>query len=392
MSADWTWLLLLLPVAFASGWWLARRRSERSSGERVRGLSSSYFRGLNYLLNEQPDKAIEIFLQIADVDQDTVETHFALGNLFRRRGEVERAIRVHQNLIAREGLSQEHRTQAVLELGEDYMRAGLLDRAETLFADLAKVEDAGPSALKHLIAICQAEREWRQAIDHARRFEAITGEPMGKLIAQFHCELAELAKAEGDAGRFRAELDAAFEADPHSVRAGILLGREELELGNDIAAIRALERAARHDVEFLPEVMRDLLAAYERRGEKARARSFLAEMIERYQGVSPLLALTRIIEQEEGRAAAIEFLVKQLGRRPSVRGQSLLIELSLADRPEQEGRDILQTLKQLTEAVLAGNPAYRCGRCGFGARQHHWQCPSCKGWGTVKPIHGASGE
>lgn len=392
MTPDWTWLLLLLPGSFACGWWMAKRRGERTSGERVRGLSQTYFRGLNFLLNEQPDKAIEVFLQIAEIDQDTVETHFALGNLFRRRGEVERAIRVHQNLIAREGLSAAHRTQAVLELGEDYMRAGLLDRAETLFSDLSKIGDSGPSALKHLIAICQAEREWQKAIDHARRYEAATGEPMGKLIAQFHCELAEQAQARGDALGFRSELDAAFDADPHSVRAGILVGRAELATGNDIAAIRALERAARHDVDFLPEVMRDLLTAYERRGEMSRSRSFLAEMIERYPGVSPLLALTRIIEQEEGRASAIEFLVRQLRQRPSLRGQSLLIELSLADRPEQEGRDILQTLKQLTEAELAGNPAYRCSNCGFGARQHHWHCPSCKGWGTVKPIHGASGE
>lgn len=391
MNPDWTWLLLLLPVAFATGWWLSRSRSERASGERVRGLSSSYFRGLNYLLNEQPDKAIEVFLQIAEVDQDTVETHFALGNLFRRRGEVERAIRVHQNLIARSGLSDEHKVQAVLELGEDYMRAGLFDRAETLFADVVGIEGAGATALRHLIAICQAEREWEKAIGHAQRLESRTGEPTGKLVAQFRCELAEQARARGDEAGFSAGLEAAFEADPHSVRAGIIKGRSEIAAGNDSGAIRALERVARHDVEFLPEVLRDLLAAYERCGEKSRARSFLAEMIERYPGVSPLLALTRLVEQEEGRPAAIEFLVRQLRQRPSVRGQGLLIELSLADRPDH-GQDILQTLKQLTEAVLAAGPAYRCGRCGFGARQHHWQCPSCKSWATVKPIHGASGE
>jgi lipopolysaccharide assembly protein B len=391
MSPDWTWLLLLLPVAFASGWLLAGRRGARISGERVRGLSSTYFRGLNYLLNEQPDKAIEVFLQIAEVDQDTVETHFALGNLFRRRGEVERAIRVHQNLIARHNLSDAHKTQAVLELGEDYMRAGLLDRAETLFSDLVKLESAGPKALKHLISIYQAEREWEKAIEHARRFESASGEPTGKLVAHFHCELAEQARARGDLAGFRSGLESAFEADPHCVRAGILRGRAEAAAGDDVGAIRAFERVARHDVEFLPEVQRDLLAAYERRGETARARAFLAEMIERYPGVSPLLALTRLIEQEDGRAEAVAFLVRQLRQRPSVQGQRLLIELSLADRPEQ-GEDILQTLKQLTEAVLSGQSAYRCGRCGFGARQHHWQCPSCKNWGTVKPIHGASSD
>jgi len=165
-------LFFLLPIAAFSGWVLGRRRSERKSGARVSELSTSYFRGLNYLLNEQQDKAIEVFLKLADINRDTVETHLALGNLFRRRGEVDRAIRVHQNLIARPSLSQDEKTVALLELGEDYMRAGLLDRAETLFADLVAMDALAPSALKHLIAIYQHERDWDKAIDHARRARA----------------------------------------------------------------------------------------------------------------------------------------------------------------------------------------------------------------------------
>ena len=162
-------LFLLLPVAALSGWVLGRRGSERTSGARVSELSTSYFRGLNYLLNEQQDKAIEVFLKLAEINRDTVETHLALGNLFRRRGEVDRAIRVHQHLIARPNLSEDEKTVALLELGEDYMRAGLLDRAETLFSDLVAMNAQAPSALKHLIAIYQHERDWDKAIDHARR-------------------------------------------------------------------------------------------------------------------------------------------------------------------------------------------------------------------------------
>jgi tetratricopeptide (TPR) repeat protein len=166
-------LAMLLPVAALSGWIIGRRNSERSRRAGVSELSSSYFRGLNYLLNEQPDKAIEVFLKLAEFNRDTVETHLALGNLFRRRGEVDRAIRVHQHLIARPNLSDQEKTIALLELGEDYMRAGLLDRAETLFTDLIAMDAQVPSALKHLISIYQHEKDWNKAIDHARAAAAM---------------------------------------------------------------------------------------------------------------------------------------------------------------------------------------------------------------------------
>lgn len=389
--SEWQLLFLLLPVAALSGWLAGRRGSAQHTGRKVSRLSTTYFRGLNYLLNEQPDKAIEVFLKIAEVDKQTVETHFALGNLFRRRGEVDRAIRVHQNLVARSGLTEEQKTQAVLELGEDYMRAGLLDRAETLFTDLVKLEASAPQALKHLIAIYQQERDWSAAIEHAQRYEAATGERMGPIVAQFHCERAEQCRQRADFDAARQCLAQAFEAEPNCVRAGIIEGTIEAASGNDQLAIRAFERVARHEPEMLPEILSPLLAACDRRSETHRAKAFMAEMMERNVGVSPLLALTRLIEREEGRAEAIEFLVKHLKQRPSVRGQGVLIDLSMADSTAQE-RDLLQVLKQLTEQLVAGSSAYRCGRCGFGARSHHWQCPSCKSWNSVKPIMGPIGE
>lgn len=386
------WLLLVLPLASLSGWYLGKRGAERSGGERVSRLSSSYFRGLNFLLNEQPDKAIEVFLQIAEVDKDTVETHFALGNLFRRRGEVERAIRIHQNLVERPRLDEAQRLQAVLELGEDFMRAGLLDRAEGLFADLTRTHgSAAPKALLHLIWIYQQERDWTKAIEHARSYEAATGEPMGKVLAQFHCELAELARAASDAGAARRHLRDAFEVDSHCLRAGIILGRMALEEGDIEAAIQAFERVARHDVDVLPEVLDPLLGCYRQRGERARARSFLAEMIERFPGVSPVLALARMIDEDDGGAEAAQFLVRQMQRRPSIRGQNALIDLA-GTNPELAPAETLQQVRELSGRLVASATAYRCGHCGFGARSHHWQCPSCKKWGTVKPVHDAFGE
>ena len=381
---QWLWYLILIPGAALVGWIIGRRGGERHSDHQVSKLSTTYFRGLNYLLNEQPDKAIELFLHIADLDKDTFETQVALGHLFRRRGEVDRAIRLHQALVQRADLSDAQKVQALLALGEDYMKSGLLDRAETVFSDLAQIDQRAPQALRHLIGIYQAERDWEKAIENASRFEAATGEPMGKLIGQFECELSDRQRAAGDLEAARASIVRAYAADSTSARAGISEGRIETDSGNPAAAIRAFERAARHDPDFLPVILPSLLANYEAVGERTGARAFLGEMCEHYRGISPVLALAKMVEAEEGVGAARQYLAQQLKDRPSVRGEAALIELSLAD--EADANATLYDLKNITDQLLVRNPSYRCNRCGFGARSHHWQCPSCKEWGTVKPL------
>ncbi|MGY0559538.1 lipopolysaccharide assembly protein LapB [Luteimonas sp. A277] len=383
---EWFWFFLLLPIAALSGWVIGRRGGERHSDTQVSRLSTTYFRGLNYLLSEQPDKAIELFLHIAELDKDTFETQIALGHLFRRRGEVDRAIRLHQGLVQRGDLSDAQKVQALLALGEDYMKAGLLDRAETVFTELAQLDQRAPQALRHLISIYQSERDWAKAIENATRFEAATGEPMGRLIAHFESELAERHLSTGAIDEAREAVRRAYAADAKSVRAGILEGRVEIDAGNDAAAIRALEQAARHDTDFLPEILPLLRSAYERMGDDTGARNFLAEMTEHYRGIAPVLALTRLLELEKGTSAARTYLTQQLKDRPSVRGEAALIELTLADEESGDPMATLQDLKVITDQLLVRNPSYRCSRCGFGARSHHWQCPSCKEWGTIKPL------
>jgi len=381
---EWFWFILLLPLAALTGWVVGRRGGQRHGDTQVSRLSSTYFRGLNYLLNEQPDKAIELFLHIAELDKETFETQVALGHLFRRRGEVDRAIRLHQGLVQRNDLSDQQRVLALLALGEDYMKSGLLDRAETVFTDLARIDERAPQALKHLLGIYQAERDWERAIDNATRYEEVTGEPMGKLVSQFECELAERHRANGDLAAARAAIARAYQADATSVRAGILEGRIEADSGNPYGAIRAYERAARHDPDYLPEFLPSLLACYGEVGDNAGARAFLAEMSEHYRGIAPVLALTRLIEGQEGAHAARDYLGRQLKDRPSVRGEAALIDLTLAVGADSTAT--LHDLKHITDQLLVRNPSYRCTRCGFGARTHHWQCPSCKEWGTVKPL------
>jgi lipopolysaccharide biosynthesis regulator YciM len=381
---EWFWFFLFLPLAALSGWVIGRRGGQRHGDTQVSRLSSTYFRGLNYLLNEQPDKAIELFLHIAELDKETFETQVALGHLFRRRGEVDRAIRLHQGLVQRNDLNDQQKVQALLALGEDYMRSGLLDRAETVFSDLTRIDQRAPQALKHLIGIYQTERDWEKAIDNATRYEEVAGEPMGKLIAQFECELAERHRTANSADEARAAIARAYQADVSCVRAGILEGRIESDAGNHEAAIRAFERAARHDSDYLPEVLPSLMANYELGGDLSGARAFLSEMCEHYRGIAPVLALTRLVESQEGVAAARAYLARQLKDRPSVRGEAALIDLTLAEGADSTAT--LNDLKHITDQLLVRNPSYRCTRCGFGARTHHWQCPSCKEWGTVKPL------
>lgn len=384
-------LVALVPVAFVLGWWASRRLDARRSGAEVSELSSDYFRGLNYLLNEEQDKAIEVFLKLAEYNRDTVETHLALGNLFRRRGEVDRAIRLHQHLVSRPGLSDAMKTVALLELGEDYMRAGLLDRAEALFSDLVAMDAHAPSALRHLIAIYQHERDWHKAIEHARRLEVMTGEDETPMIAQFYCELADRARQHGARAEARDYLGLAFECQPDCVRAFMLTGRLQAEDGHHEEAVAAYEAAINADIAFTPEILPPLLDSYARSGQMSRAENFLSDMLGRYHGVSPVLALTRLYRQRDGERAAIDFLTAQLRQRPSVRGLMALIDATM-DKIEGEARDNFLILRDLTRKLIEGQAMYRCSRCGFGAKAHHWQCPSCKNWSTIRPIHGVASE
>jgi lipopolysaccharide biosynthesis regulator YciM len=381
----------LVPVAFVLGWWASRQVGARRSGAEVSELSSDYFRGLNYLLNEEQDKAIEVFLKLAEYNRDTVETHLALGNLFRRRGEVDRAIRLHQHLVSRPGLSDAMKTVALLELGEDYMRAGLLDRAEALFSDLVAMDAHAPSALRHLIAIYQHERDWHKAIEHARRLEVMTGEDETPMIAQFYCELADRSRQHGARAEARDYLHRAFECQPDCVRAFMLTGRLQSEDGHHVEAVTAYEAAVDADIAFTPEILPPLLNSYAHSQQMERAEGFLRNMLERYHGVSPVLALTHLYRQRDGERAAIDFLTTQLRLRPSVRGLMALIDATMG-KIEGEARENFLILRDLTRKLLEGQAMYRCSRCGFGAKAHHWQCPSCKSWSTIRPIHGVASE
>lgn len=384
-------LFLLLPVAAASGWMLARRQMGNVLVKDKKNLSRDYFKGLNYLLNEQQDKAIEVFIRMVEVDTETVETHLALGNLFRRRGEVDRAIRIHQNIIARPTLSKQQRAQALFELGQDYMGAGLLDRAENLFLELIDIGEHLPIALQQLGVIYEGEKDWQKAINIARKIEAVTGNLMNKVIAQYYCEMADEAILKNDERFSRKMIKRAISIDHRCVRASILLGDIEAGRGDCKAAIKAYKHIEQQDPDYMHEVIAPMQRCYQSLGKIKELKSYLTELLHRHKGITTSLALADLIKQEKGEREAVVFLIDQMRQRPSVRGLEHLIELNLIHTDGQT-RDNMNILKDLVRDLLQDQPIYRCSKCGFTGKSIHWHCPSCKNWSSVKPIHGVVGE
>ena len=384
-------LAVLLPLAAYSGWWVAKRGNGQAGSTGRSELSTEYFTGLNYLLNEQPDKAVDVFVKMLEVDSETVETHLALGNLFRRRGEGDRAIRIHQNLIARPTLTREQRAQALLELGKDYMRAGFLDRAENLFLELVDDRFHRASALDHLLDIYQQERDWEKAILTARKIEANTGKRMSAVSAQFCCELAELASARGEKKLALKTLKRAIVYDKACVRATLLTGQLEKETNSVKAAIRTYKQVEHQDPTYISEIIEPLLECYQMLGLLDEMESYLTHLLDQGGGTSALLALADIVGKRRGEAAAAEVIIQYLKNKPSVKGLDRLIEYNLVGS-EDVVRENLRVLKDITSKLVDRYPIYKCDNCGFTGKTLHWQCPTCRTWNSTKPIIGIEGE
>jgi lipopolysaccharide biosynthesis regulator YciM len=382
-------IIILLPIAAASGWLVARRGYEKSEQKPLQDCSPAYFKGLNYLLNEQPDKAIDVFIKLLEVDSDTVETHMALGNLFRRRGEVERAIRIHQNLIARPSLSRQQRAQALLELGQDYMRAGLFDRAENLFVELAETKLYNKQALTNLLEIYQQEKDWQRCLEIAAQLGSNKDMPLGMLTAHFYCELAQQELKSQNLVQAEHYVNKAQLADRDSVRATILQGNMHRDRGDYKAAIKIYQKIEQQDAAYVPEVVTSLkfcFLALERRKELSE---YLHSLYERHQGSAVMLMLTDLMLEDQGEESTVDFILKHLAGNPDLKVLERLISLNL-NRDELHTRETLQVLQGAVEQLLLAQPAYQCEHCGFGLKMLYWRCPSCKSWSSIKPLQGAA--
>jgi len=400
-------LIMLLPVAAASGWYAAQRSiRDTTNALPIRPIRADYFKGIHYLLYEQPDRAIEAFISVLEVEDETAETHLALGNLYRRRGEMERAIRIHQNLVEQSTLNSNQRFEALLELGQDYLSAGLLDRAEDLFQDLVKNNHHTVQALRQLIEIYEQEKDWDKAIDSARKLETVTGNQLSWVVAHYYCEKAEQALRDNERDTAFDIIRQALHAHAECVRASLIQGDILVKSGDPEQALQAYRRVETQDPDYLPEAIDRMYHCYrllekpmlEKHGDPASKKShaittFFAALLQRYKGVSVTLALSEIKRQEEGQHEAMAFLTEKLRERPSLRGYQRLLEMGF-ERGVVSGNasDHFVILKGLISGLLRDRPVYQCRNCGFPAKFLHWQCPGCKNWNTVKPIQGVEGE
>jgi lipopolysaccharide assembly protein B len=384
---------LLLPVAAASGWVYGHRAQARRDQD-ASSLSRDYYVGLNYLLNEQHDKALDIFLRLLKVDTETVEMHLALGSLFRRRGEVDRAIRIHQNLIARPQLSKQQRLNALLALGQDYLRAGVLDRAERIFHEIVNTpgnHDQAVVSLRSLLDIYQQEKSWQQAISIAHQLELASNDSMHRVMAHHYCELAEEAFTNKQYDVVTVLLKKALQIDRTSVRASLLQARLLMHKREFKAAIKCYQRVKVQDSNFISEIIPPLVKCYEQLGQEHACMDYLQQLLKEYPRMSIAKVIAEEIKQQRGTEAAADYMAEQLQHYPSIRGLDTLIEWHIASTYGKV-KDKLQVLKTLTTELLKDKPVYRCEHCGISGKQLHWQCPGCKQWDTSRPIHGLEGD
>jgi lipopolysaccharide biosynthesis regulator YciM len=338
----------------------------------LKQLHPDYLTGLDYLVTEQPDRALDMFLKLMDANADTIETHFALGSLYRRRGEVERAIRIHQNLLARATLAPEHREQALLALAQDYLRAGLLDRAEGLFQQVSEVPRLRASALDALRLVYERQHDWQQALGAFRQLQRIKAAPPVKIAAHYLCELATLAMERGDAAGARQLLREASSQTSPFPRAALLRARIEQAAGQAQMAVRLLRQALTEAPELLQEELPHLLDLV---GPGARDAA-LAELVAQAE-LHDIGELKRLVF-----AAIAAGLVDAEPLRASIErvfSQDATLKAVWRADPEQDSR----TVREIG-ALLANAEKYRCIECGFSGRNFYWHCPACHSWASFE--------
>ena len=383
-------LYLLIFFAIAAGWWLGRRDRRKVSPT----VSANYFTGLNYLLNEEPDRAVSTFVEELEVNGDTLETHLALGNLLRRRGEIDKAIVVHKNILKNNVITPDDSRLVQLELARDYLLAGLLDRSEELLLDM--IAKSGPlknESRKLLLEIFEQGKEWRKAIEIAEMLASGTEtEHFEEAISQYHCELAEEYLGSNQFDAARSALSDAMGHDARNARVSLLVGNLEFKQGNYQEAIRSLVRIKEQRAIYVPESLELLARSYEASGADPEAlHDYLKACLEIVPSISIVLFLAERIREEFGDEAVAKFIADHLKRNPTIRGLSQLIDLHI-DNTQGVAKENLAILRSFTEALVAGKPAYQCKSCGFEGKVLRWSCPSCKSWGKTEPIFGLEGE
>ncbi|WP_426449031.1 lipopolysaccharide assembly protein LapB [Siccibacter colletis] len=385
-------LFLLLPVAAAYGWYMGRRSAQQDKQQEASRLSRDYVAGVNFLLSNQQDKAVDLFLDMLKEDTGTVEAHLTLGNLFRSRGEVDRAIRIHQSLMESASLTYDQRLLAVQQLGRDYMAAGMYDRAEDMFGQLVDETDFRVSALQQLLQIYQATSDWQKAIDTAERLVKLGKDQQRLEISHFYCELALQMMGSDDMDKAMSLLKKGAAADRNSARISIMMGRIYIAKGDYAKAVESLERVIEQDRELVSETLEMLQVCYQQLGKPQEWADFLKRCVEENTGATAELMLAEVMEQREGSETAQVYITRQLQRHPTMRVFHRLMDYHLHDAEEGRAKESLMVLRDMVGEQVRTKPRYRCQKCGFTAFTLYWHCPSCRAWSSIKPIRGLDGQ
>lgn len=381
MEFDFQWLLLGLPLAFGLGW-LASRLDLRQWRREQQSSPKAYFKGLNLLLNEQQDKAIDAFIEAVQHDPDTSDLHFALGNLFRRRGEYERAVRVHEHLLGRGDLPRAERERAQYALAQDFLKAGLFDRAEAAYRSLESTAFATEARLA-LLTLYERSRDWPAAIETATRLEATGAGSFAQRIAHYHCELAQEAQARGETDAAEQALTRARQAAPQAARPIVMIGERLARQGRHDEALAAWAELMAVQPAAFGLVAPSYAISARAAGLVDEARTRLESLYA--QAPSAELLKARLELASDG-IERRQLLVEHLERLASISAAASLVDESLRQDSVLERAELLSVQKAITTAARPLQ-RYRCAACGFEAQHYFWQCPGCQGWDSYPPRH-----
>ena len=379
-------ILGLVLTSLLIGWVFGRWRylSKRPKNKQADNLSEKYAKGLNYLLTDDSDNAIRIFTDLIEVNKDTIEIHIALGNLFRSKGEVDRAIKVHQNLLARPNLSKQQRHMAIAELASDYWKAGWLDRAEKLYLEMIELKADVRQAYRRLLDLYITEKSWREAANCAEKLHEMNEPGSNVELAQCLCEVAQVALETSHNSRLaRKSLDRALEVDPACVRAGLLLIDMELAADKRQAAKKVFQRLLKQNPEYISLYLQPARDIFLQSEPKVYLK-FLLEQYEQRASTALAMAILEYYVDNGHTADAQQFLANILEQTPSFEAFEFAIKFLRSDPVSLGGT--WDNLLEFLHTSRAGKSEYSCTRCGYESKNMNWLCPSCKGWSTMRMV------
>jgi len=385
-------LFLLLPVAMAYGWFMGRNSIKQKDQAIKQDLSIKYSTGLNYLLSNQKDKAIDSLLDALKVEDDSVEAHFAMANLFRKRGELDRALKVHEHLVRHGNLPTKDKQQAVFELGKDFLSAGLYDRAEKMFSKLLKSADYGLKSLNYLLQIFQSTKDWQQGISHQKLIVKFNDKRLLHTLANFYCEQATSAFEQDKFIEVIELLEQALKLDPNSCRANWLMAKIYENHKQCELACKCYQDIYQQDKEFFPDVIDQMHQCYLDLDAGDEFFRFIKKVYDETASSSALISYLSHVEKKHGNKKAKEFMLSALKRRPTIRGFKHLVKMEMTQSDDVDNNASLDLIKDLISEYLKVKHRYSCRNCGFNSSTHYWSCPSCHEWEQLKPFIGLEGE